>query len=215
MLALLLAALCVTALWHMDLPASVAPPPPLTTATGGTADPTPAILFDEAVHQQRADSFFDRVTGGWGPVMVLATGTLFFLGIAAARLVRSVRPAAVIAVRARQLERPGGWMRPPDVIPFGQIRSVVHDRADRFPEDIWQNLTQAVALGAHFGLKWGQRRRHLLRIIWNAPDGTRQTLTIADNSVDGGAPQLARFAAYLQAMVTGAASVPADRKGSP
>lgn len=199
LLSLLLGGLCLLVLHDMDWPGAA--PPAAIRIPDPAPDPTPEILFDETLQHSPRSGVIDRATGGWATIMVLMGGVFFFFAIAAARLVRIFRPVAILQLRAGRLERSGSVFVPGENIALGQVRSIVYDRVDRFPTDIWQEATKALSLGAHIGLKLGQRRRYQLQITWQAREGATGIFNITDMNVEGGAEQLERFTAYLRAMI--------------
>jgi hypothetical protein len=200
LLSMLFGSMCLWVLVDMHQPQQAAA---ATIATTGTAlDPTPDILFDE-FPRERHQGLFDRLTGGWFGTVLMSFGAGYSLWSIVLRLWYLLFQTSIMSFYGRLLVSHGEPFQPERMIALGDIRSVVCDRADRLPEDEYQQFVKAAFLSSHIGMRLGQKLRHILRIEFIDDAGQQHILSVVDISVEGGREQLERFAAYLQMMVAG------------
>jgi hypothetical protein len=192
--------LCLWVLIDINLP----PPTPVATivTTGTALDPTPGILFDE-LPRERHQGLFDRLTGGWFGTVVMSAGAGYSLWSIALRLWYLLFSTSIMSFYGRILVSHGEPFQPQRRIALNDIRSVVFDRADRLPEDEYQQFVKAAFLSTHIGMKLGQKLRYILRVRFVDDAGQTQTLSVVDINVEGGRAQLERFAGYLRMLIAG------------
>lgn len=135
------------------------------------------------------------------PFLFVAGGVcLFYTGRHAAR---AVTRKVAVKIENAYLHFHPSYRSAPAMLPVQNVVEAIFDRADRLPGD-----------GTSAG-KLGAKLRHGLYLRYHA-DGEAGELLLIDNDIGGGAEQLSRFAAHLDAWRRPAAYTAADyREGAP
>lgn len=120
---------------------------------------------------------------------------LFYVG-------RYARRAAMRGVAARLENRSllfhSSYWGVPGAIALGDITMLLFDRADRLPETESASWLKALSSGGYWGARQGARMRYMLHVAYRA-GGEVKSIRLVDNDIEGGAEQLERFAAYIEA----------------
>lgn len=131
-------------------------------------------------------------------IPLLLTGAalgLFYVGRHARRAL--LRGVAVRLENRRLLFHSSYW-GVPDAIPLDDVTVLLFDRADRLPETESASWLKAVSQGGYWGARLGARTHYMLHIAYRA-NREVESVRLVDNDIEGGAMQLERFAAYVEA----------------
>lgn len=112
----------------------------------------------------------------------------------------------LLAVQQGQLIPHASFLTAPENIPLHAIRGVRFDRSDRVRLNSAAAAVTAFSWSHHLGMRLGQRLRHTLLIEYLTERGESKSFKVNDSDVEGGAEQLARFAAYLRQFRSSSAS---------
>lgn len=174
------------------------PPPP--APIGAFDAPVENLLYLDRLReaQPREGHGLDQLTGGWASALVLIACIGLALWEIWMKSWRLFSPQAALVARSGQLVPHPSFLNAPTSIAFGAVRAVTFDRSDRIRVDAISEALTAYSLTNRLAMKYGARLRHTLLIDYVTESGEPETLRINDSDVEGGAEQLARFAAHVK-----------------
>lgn len=158
--------------------AESAVPAPIVVGTPDIALPAPAP------HR-------DPLTPFKMPLLIIAGATALFY--AARHGLRALTRQTAVRIEGGRLYFHSSYGAEPNPLPIAEIEEAICDRADRLPGEMPGSV------------RFGARARHGLYLRYRT-DGASRELRLIDNDIDGGAEQLRRFAAQLDAWRRSAAA---------